>query len=587
MIRTFVQPGPQPTRRAAGANGLRAAMRSLYAAFAAAVSFSLVSNLLMLVPTLYMLQIYDRVMISQNTLTLIVVTLVTLFLACVAGFSDWMRTKLLVRIGVRLDSKVGVLAFDAGFADAAARGGRGAERALDDLGEVRRAATGSTALALLDAPWVPIYLLVVTALHPFLGAVAVAFAVLQVCIAWFGHRMVEAPARIASQAQEHESAFLEHKLRNAESVDAMGMLGGLSRRWAQRHADSVRLNKAASTRAERIAGLSRFVRLAQQSLALGAGALLVIDGELSPGAMIAANVLMSRTLAPIDQLAAGWRGIASAREAWSRLNALIGTMPLNTPSHRAAPVAAEQPVTGPLELREVIAAAPGRAAPILDRVSLTLNPGEVTVILGPSAAGKSTLARAMLGIWPGMKGAVLLGDRPIGEFDRDVLGRQIGYLPQDVSLFDATVAENIARLATPNSEAVVAAAKAAGLHDFILRLPGGYDARLGAGGLSLSGGQKQRIALARALYGDPALLVLDEPNASLDEAGETALRAAVQAARERGATIALITHRPGAVALADHIAVLAGGRIELSGPRDQVLAAMHRARERTLRRTPA
>jgi len=575
MLRRSVLPGSPATSRTAPSGGLRAAMRSLRGAFAAAVSFSLVSNLLMLVPTLYMLQVYDRVMISQNTLTLIVITVVTLFLAGVGGFSDWMRTKLLVRIGVRLDGRLGALAFDAGFADAAARGGRGAERALDDLAEVRRTVTGPTVLALLDAPWVPIYLLVVSVLHPFLGLVAIAFALLQASIAWFGHRTIDAPARAASQAQEDESAFLEHKLRNAETVDAMGMLGGLRSRWARRHADTLRLQKTAGTRAERLAGLSRFVRLAQQSLALGAGALLVIDGELSPGAMIAANVLMGRALAPIDQLASGWRAIASARDAWARLDTLLAAAP-----RPAVPLDAAQPVTGALELRDVIATAAGREAPILDRVSLALNPGEVTVVLGPSGAGKSTLARAMLGIWPGLQGEVMLGGQSLAGLDRSTLGPRIGYLPQDVSLFDATVAENIARLATPDAQAVVAAAKAAGLHDFILRLPGGYDARLGAGGLPLSGGQQQRIALARALYGDPSVLVLDEPNANLDEAGEAALEAAVREARTRGATVALITHRPGAIALADRIAILAGGRIELVGPRDQVLAAMRRARER-------
>jgi ATP-binding cassette subfamily C exporter for protease/lipase len=307
-------------------------------------------------------------------------------------------------------------------------------------------------------------------------------------------------------------------------------------------------------------------------LALGAGALLVIDGQLSPGGMIAANVLMTRALAPIDQIVSGWRGFISAAAAFTRLEKLLQSFP-----QRDAVLSRSAP-QGEIELRDVVATAPGRAAPILKNINLTLAKGKVLVVLGPSGSGKSTLARVLMGVWPDVAGAVLLDDVPLQSWDRVQLGSHVGYLPQDIELFEGTLAENIARFGKIDSTQVIAAARSAGLHDMILRFPKGYDTPIGEAGALLSGGQRQRIGLARAIYGDPALIVLDEPNANLDDAGEAALVKTVQDMKAKGKTVILITHRPGILAVADRLLLLQDGRVQAEGPRDAVLAALQAAR---------
>jgi ATP-binding cassette subfamily C exporter for protease/lipase len=314
--------------------------------------------------------------------------------------------------------------------------------------------------------------------------------------------------------------------------------------------------------------VSKFVRYVQQSASLGVGALLVIWGELSPGAMIAANVLMGRALAPIDMLVGTWKSFLTAREAFKRLAGLLDQHPERDPAlQRTSPL-------GALTLKAVVATAPSRAMPILKGIDLQIDPGTVLVVMGPSGSGKSTLARVMLGIWGDVRGEVLLDGRPIEGWDRSDLGPHVGYLPQDIELFDGTIAENIARFGEIDPNAVIAAAQAAGLHDMILRFPKGYDTPMGEAGSLLSGGQRQRVALARAIYGDPKLVVLDEPNANLDDVGEAALARAVLALKNKGSTVILVTHRPGAVAVADRLLVIRDGMVQIEGPRDQVIAAM-------------
>jgi ATP-binding cassette subfamily C exporter for protease/lipase len=320
----------------------------------------------------------------------------------------------------------------------------------------------------------------------------------------------------------------------------------------------------------RIQVYSKFLRYCQQSFALAAGALLVIDGQLSPGAMIAANVLTTRALAPIDALVGIWRSFIGARSAFGRLEELLENHPERDPAlTRVAP-------TGALALRDVTATAEGRETPILQGVSLEANPASVTVIVGPSGSGKSTLARVMIGIWPESTGEVLLDGRPLASWDRTELGPHLGYLPQDIELFEGSIAENIARFAEVNSELVIAAARCAGLHDMILRMPKGYDTQIGEAGGTLSGGQRQRLGLARAVYGDPAFIVLDEPNANLDDVGEQALGRAIMELKNKGKTVVLITHRPSAIALADRLVVMQEGRVQIQGPRDAVLAELRK-----------
>ncbi len=535
--------------------------------------FSCVINVLMLSPTLYMLQVYDRVMISQSDLTLIALSLVTLFFFLVMAFSEWMRTRVLVRTGVRLDSLLGTRVFNASFEANLSQSGAAPQSAFTDLLQIRQFMTGTGIFAFFDAPWAPIYILVLFFLHPWLGILALIFAALQGALAWFGHRKTVAPAEAASKAGSAATTYLQSKLRNAEVLESMGMVGNLQRHWQARHQRYMERNGASQALGHRIAAWSKLLRYTQQSFALGAGALLVIDGQLSPGAMIASNVLMTRALAPIDMMVSTWRVFVNAREAFRRLEKLLQAHPERDPAlTRVAP-------TGALALRNVVASASGRREPILKDVSFAAAPGTVTVVLGPSGSGKSTLARVMIGIWPNVSGEVLLDERPIDGWERGELGPHLGYLPQDVELFDGTIAENIARFGTIDSDKVIDAARCAGLHDMILRFPKGYDTPIGEAGGMLSGGQRQRIGLARAVYGDPALVVLDEPNANLDDQGEAALLSTVRELKARGRTVFLISHRPGVVAVADRLLILRDGRVQADGPRDEVLQALQRAQQ--------
>ena len=533
--------------------------------------FSMVANVLMLSPTLYMLQIFDRVMSSRSELTLLAMSLITLFLFGVMAFAEWMRSRVLVRAGVQLDGLLGTRVFNASFEANLAPSGVSPARAFGDLIQIRQFLTGNGILAFFDTPWTPIYMAVLFILHPMLGLLALFFAAVQGALAWFGHRTTVAPAEAASKAGSEATSYLQGKLRNAEVLEPMGMVHNLRPHWAQRHAHAQQLQGRAQALTHRITAWSKFIRYAQQSLALGAGALLVIDGQLSPGGMIAANVLMSRALAPIDMLVGAWRGFISARGAFGRLEALLGAHPERDPAlSRVAP-------QGALTLRDVVAVAPGRAEPILKGVSVAVSRGTVTVVLGPSGSGKSTLARCMVGIWPGVSGEVLLDGLPIEGWDRNELGPYLGYLPQDIELFEGSIAENIARFGEVSPEKVIAAARSAGLHEMILRFPKGYDTPIGEAGNLLSGGQRQRIGLARAVYGDPVLVVLDEPNANLDDVGEAALVRTVQELKVKGRTVFLITHRPGIVAVADRVLILRNGMVQADGPRDEVLAALRAA----------
>lgn len=538
--------------------------------FAVVGIFSAVTNLLMLAPTLYMLQVYDRVMLSRSEMTLIAVSLFTLLLYVVMAFSEWSRSRLLVRIGVRLDNVLSTRVFNANFDANLQQSEINPSRVFSDLTELRQFLTGNGIFAFFDAPWTPIYVAVLFMLHPFLGGVAIVFALIQAGLAKLGHRLTAQPAKLAQESQAQALQFLQAKLRNTEAIEPMGMQPFLYARWYALHHKALQLLGNSQAMGHKITATSKWVRYVQQSLALGAGALLVIDGQLSPGGMIAANVLMTRALSPIDQLVGVWRQFMGMRGAFERLENLLRQYPEGDPALlQSAP-------QGRVNLREVSATAAGRAAPILRHINLAFTPGEVTVIMGPSGSGKSTLARVLLGIWPQTQGQVLLDERPIAHWSRNDLGSHIGYLPQDIELFDGSIAENIARFGEVDSPKVIEAAQAAGLHDMILRLPQGYDTTMGEAGQLLSGGQRQRVALARALYSKPALMVLDEPNANLDDVGEQALSRAVLDMKQRGQTVVLISHRPSAIQLADHLVVLREGLVLHAGPRDQVLSALQK-----------
>jgi ATP-binding cassette subfamily C exporter for protease/lipase len=535
--------------------------------------FSMVANLLMLMPTIYMLQVFDRVMVSQSEMTLLVVSLITAFMFGMMAFAEWSRSRVLVRAGVRLDDQLSTRVFNGVYESYLRQSKENPSRAFADLTELRQFITGNGTIAFFDTPWTPIYIAVLFLLHPFLGYMAIVFVIVHGLLALLGHSQTLAPNEKAMAAQADEMKFLQSKVRSAEVLEALGMTENLRERWLRKRLQTMRAHGASQSLSHKLAGFSKFIRYTQQSLSLGAGAYLVILGELTPGAMIAANILTTRALAPIDLLVTSWKQFISAREAFRRLEGLMIRFPNRDRAlTRMAP-------EGAVRLASVVATAEGRQDPILKGIDYLAPAGTVTVVLGPSGSGKSTLARVVVGIWPQVAGEVLLDERPISGWDRDELGPHIGYLPQDIELFDGPIAENIARFGEVESEKVVAAAKATGLHEMILRMPRGYDTSIGEAGRILSGGQRQRIALARAVYGDPRLVVLDEPNANLDDVGEKALMQAVMLMKQQGKTIFLISHRPQVMAVADRLLILADGKVQASGPKNGVLAALTKAQE--------
>ncbi|MEO8056708.1 MAG: type I secretion system permease/ATPase [Burkholderiales bacterium] len=561
-------PVPAPATPRFASELMRVMLRQRHLWIAVALVSGVV-NLLMLVPTLYMLQVYDRVMISQSELTLLAVSLLTLGLFIVAAGAEALRSRLLLSVSSAIEAALTPRVFAASFAASLNALSTTGARALNDLTLLRQFVTGPGAFAFFDAPWAPLYVAVLYLLHPALGLMGVVFCCIQGLLAWWSQRRSAALQSAAAEANDAEGALVRGASAHAEAAESMGMGAALHGRWELRREARRQASEAQHASEQRMVAISKFTRQAQQSLGLGLGALLVINGELSAGAMIAANVLMTRALAPIDTLVGSWRQGLNARDAWKRLSTLLADFAPHVPTAQpdmAAPV---------LELQRVSAHVPGRDTPVIEPLDLQIEPGTVTVVLGHSGSGKSALLRLMLGIWPGAQGRVLIGGVPLLDCDRQALGRQLGYLPQDIELFDGTVGENIARCAKPDSAVVLAAANACDLHDLILRLPRGYDTAVGEAGHLLSGGQRQRIALARAVYGEPRVLALDEPNANLDEAGEAALTRLVHAQRERGCTVVVASHRPAILAAADRVIVLEAGRIRLDGPRDAVLAALN------------
>jgi len=520
--------------------------------------FSCISNLLMLTPTVYMLQVYDRVLTSKSTLTLLAVSLVALFLLMIVAFVDWSRSRVLVRLGVRMNALMAERVFRAMFA--AAQPGSQSSRPLADLNEVRQFLTGAGILMFFDLPWTAIYIGVLFLLHPVLGYVAIGFAILQGCVAMYAHRKGMAPQQVVTQSHAAAGDFLQSKVRNAEVITVLGMVNNLGRRWLGFHHAAMERAAEVQGLAHRVQAFSKWLRYGQQSIGLGVGALLVIDGQLSAGAMIAANVLMSRALAPIDQLAGSWRGYLSARDASLRLSELLSEHG-QPPALAAGSEGAAAP-HGEVRIDQVHLTAPRGSQAILHGVSLTLPAGKVTLLTGPSGCGKSTLARALLGVWPVDAGTVWWGDRPLTDWSAESRGPCVGYLPQDIELFAGTIADNICRLTEVNSKQVIEAARKADLHEAVLRLPKGYDTPVGEAGQLLSGGQRQRLGLARAVYGRPSLVVLDEPNANLDDVGETALLRCIDRLRSDGVAILVISHRPGVKTAADRVVNMVAGRIE-------------------------
>ena len=527
--------------------------------------FSGMANLLMLAPTLYMLQVYDRVLISLNQMTLLWVSLITVFLLASMALSEILRSRVLVRVGKRLEALLSDRVFSASFKANALQANPQPAKAFGDLLELRQFLTGHGVISFLDAPWTPIYIAVLFLLHPFLGWVALVFVLFQAALAWWGHRRAVAPAlRMHNEGLASVDA-LRSNLRQVEAFFPMGMWNALQKRWMLGHASYQQAHAHSHGLNHRLSAISKGLRYSQQSLSLAAGAWLVIHGDLSVGAMIAGNVLTTRALAPVDQMVGLWRQWLGALSAYRRIDLLLETYPsLDRELRNIRP-------KGGVSLKDVSVYLSGREKPILDHINLDIPTGTVTVVVGPSGSGKSSLAKVILGVWPQTSGDVFLDGVPIDRWSRSELGPFLGFLPQSVDLFEGSVAQNIARFEEVNSSRVVSASEQADLHGMLLKMPQGYDTPVGVSGDRLSGGQRQRIGLARALYGDPALLVLDEPNAHLDDAGEAALALAVKGMKSRGQTVVVITHRPGIVSLADNLVLMQSGRVVWHGPRDQGL----------------
>ncbi|MCL2875142.1 MAG: type I secretion system permease/ATPase [Betaproteobacteria bacterium] len=522
--------------------------------FVYALGFTALINLLMLTPTLYMLQIFDRVIVGMNLVTLYMVTLMLVFFLGVMSFSEWVRGRMLVRLGVRLDMQLNPRVFAAAFGMRNQGGDSG--HLFKSLTRLRQFLTGAGLFAILDAPWTPIYITVLFLLHPYLGVLSIVFCLILFGVAWVSKRVMEEPMETADMAREEEAQHLNSKMRHAAVVESMGMLNNMRGSWTRRHLMALAQGRRGLDAQTRMQAITSFVRTLQQSLSLAAGGILVIYGEISPGAMIAASVLMTRATHPMDALMRAWKDVVTARKAYLELEMALEMFP----ERESVPM--EEKTQGiAIQVADVVASAAGRSEPILHGISLKIPAGTAIGVKGPSGSGKSTLARVLLGIWPDVEGEVLFDDVPIRVLDRTTLGMNLGYLPQDVELFEGTIAENVARFGEIEPGLVIDACRQAGLHETILRFPNGYDTQIGEGGSFLSGGQRQRIGLARAIYGNPRLVVLDEPNSNLDDAGDRALLQAVLAMKERGATLVLISHRPQIMAAMDRILVMEAGNV--------------------------
>lgn len=552
---------------------LRQAVLALRPYALRAAGFSWLAALLMLAPTLYMLQVYDRVLSSRSSMTLAMLTLLVLGVYAVMELLDWTRTALMHAAGLALDQRLGARLFDALFAARRAQVPGGTVQTLKDLRCLREFLHAPVLLALVEAPVALVFLLLIFLISPVLGWSALAGALLQTLLAWLTERSTQPPLQAASSSALAAQQYANSCLRNAQVIASMGMLRDVHQRWQTRQREFLAQQAQASDAAAIYQALAKAMQQAMGALLLGLGAWLLLRNQFAGGAgmVLVGSILGGRMLAPLVQIVSQWRTVVQAREAWGRLETLLTQVP-RPPQAMALPRPA-----GHLRVDNLSATAPGSARTILRGLQFALQPGEVLAVVGPSASGKTTLARLLVGVWPAAAGKVRLDGSDVAAWDRAELGPHIGYLPQGLELMEGSLADNIARFGVIDQTAVEAAAQAVDLHGFIQSLPQGYDTLVGRDGAVLSGGQRQRVALARALYGQPVLVVLDEPNSSLDEAGDAALAQAIQRAKRQGTTFVVMTQRTAILAVVDKVLVLNEGQQQAFGPRDAVLAALAKA----------
>lgn len=555
---------------------LRQAVIELRPYFVRSAWFSVFSCLLILAPSAYMLEVYERVVNSRSHTTLMMLTLVVLGAFVLMEVLEWARSEILHGAGLELDKQMRDRVFDVIFQANLKKIAGGSAQPLNDFRTIRDFLGSPPLLALMEAPVSLVFLGLMFAISPVLGFSAVVGSIVQVFVGWLNERSTQPPLVAANRSAIAAQQYADGSLRNAQVIESMGMLRDIHRRWMAKQKEFLGLQAMASDKAGGYQAATKFLQVTMGSLLLGLGAWLLLRNQLNggDGMMIVGSVLGGRVLAPLVQIVTQWRSVVNVRDAWQRLDTLLTAVP---PRPRAMPL---PPPRGLLQVESLVAGAPNGNQAIIKNVAFTLPIGEVLAVVGPSAAGKTTLARLLVGLWPAMGGKVRLDGADIFTWDKTELGPHIGYLPQGVELLEGTLAENIARFGELEPAKIKAAATAVGLHEFIMSLPQGYDSAVGREGAMLSGGQRQRVALARAIYGDPVLVVLDEPNSSLDEAGDAALAAAILEQKSRGTTFVIMTHRTSVLAVADKMLVLRDGVMQAFGQRDEVLAALKQASEK-------
>jgi ATP-binding cassette subfamily C protein len=552
-----------------GDKPLLSGLRSIRPIVGSVVLFSAFINLLMFVSPLYMLQIYDRVLSSRSVGTLVAITTIAAFLLAIYGLLEMVRTRVLVRAGILFDDTLAPEVFGAIHRGMLRRPNGNLVQGLRDLDTLREFLTGPGLIAFCDAPWFPVFVGAAFLLHPWFGYLAIVGGLVLWSLTLANELLTKKELTEASVANIAASQRAAATFRNAEVLQAMGMLGALRSIWSEHHLRHLRWQARASDRAGTLLATTKFFRMLLQTCILGMGAYLAIQRQITPGGIVAASIMIGRALQPVETAVGSWKSFVAARGSYSRLKQLFetaGTVPVRMSLPRP---------TGALSAEGLLTGAPGQREPILRGVSFSLGAGEALCVVGPSGSGKTSLARVLVGIWPITIGTLRLDGYDLSQWDPQELGNHIGYLPQDVELFAGTVAQNISRFqsdAVPPD--VIAAAELAGCHELIQHMADGYNTQIGEGGQALSGGQRQRIGLARALYGGPSVIVLDEPNSNLDAAGEEALTQAIQTLKAQGRTIVLVTHKLNVLALADKILVLAGGLVKSFGPRDEILAQL-------------
>jgi ATP-binding cassette subfamily C exporter for protease/lipase len=556
------------------------AVTALRSYFVRAAWFSVCSGLLLLAPSAYMLEVYGRVVNSRSALTLAMLTLLVLAAFCLMEVLDWARAEVMYRAGHQLDRKLRNRVFVAVFEAGLKRLPGGTVQPLNDLRTLREFLYSPPLLALMEAPVALVFMGLMFAISPVLGWSAVVGSLLQVFIGWLNDRNTRPPLVSANRCAIEAQQYADAALRNSQVIESMGMLRDVHRRWMSKRRDFLQREAVASDSAGSYQAVSKFLQITTGSLLLGLGAWLLLKNQLNgdAGMMVVGSILGGRALAPLAVLVAQWRTVVNASDAWQRLGSLLSAI---APRPETMPL---PPPKGALHVENLVAGVPGGGSAILKNVAFSLAPGEVLAVVGPSAAGKTTLARLIVGLWPAASGKVRLDGADVFAWDKTELGPHIGYLPQEVELLEGTLAENIARFGELRPSKVKDAAVAVDLHAYITSLPLGYDTPIGTEGAVLSGGQRQRVALARALYGEPALVVLDEPNSSLDEAGDAALTAAILRLKARGTTFVVMTHRTSVLAVADKMLVLSDGAMQGFGARDEVLAALQKAGEQAMDR---